>query len=61
MVKGNAYGHGSVPISRHLKTLGVPRLAVATIDEARQLRDAGVDGPIQVFGEYLWEYSWEYL
>ena len=52
IVKGNAYGHGAVPVAKHLKSIGVPRLAVATIDEAKELRHSGIAGPIHVFGLY---------
>ena len=50
LVKGDAYGHGAVPVARHLKTIGVERLAVAAVEEGIQLRAAGVSGPIHVFG-----------
>ena len=52
MVKGNAYGHGAVPVARHLKAVGVERLGVATTEEGAQLRSAGVTGPIHVFGKH---------
>ncbi|MEP7081646.1 MAG: alanine racemase [Chloroflexota bacterium] len=48
VVKANAYGHGAVPVARTLVASGVERLAVATIDEARELRDAGIRGPIML-------------
>ncbi|XP_064637562.1 alanine racemase-like isoform X1 [Lineus longissimus] len=50
VVKGNAYGHGSVEVARHIKTLGVERLAVATVGEGVELRKAGIGGPLLVFG-----------
>lgn len=46
VVKGNAYGHGAVAVARTLLGAGVERLAVATVDEAVELRDAGVDAPL---------------
>ena len=46
VVKANAYGHGAISVSRTLKAEGVQRLAVATVDEAIELRAAGFDGPI---------------
>lgn len=52
MVKGDAYGHGAVPVARHLKVIGVERLAVATTEEAIQLRKEGIKGPIHVVGTY---------
>jgi alanine racemase len=46
VVKANAYGHGAVVISRAVLESGVDALAVADIDEALELRDAGIDAPI---------------
>ena len=46
VVKANAYGHGAVAVARTLLGAGVERLAVATVDEAVELRDAGVDAPL---------------
>jgi len=48
VVKANAYGHGAVAAARTLLGAGVERLAVATVDEAIELREAGVDAPILV-------------
>lgn len=46
VVKANAYGHGAVPVARTLVAAGVERLAVATIDEGRELREAEIGAPI---------------
>ncbi len=48
VVKANAYGHGAVAVARTLVAAGIPRLAVATVDEATELRDAGISIPIVV-------------
>ena len=40
VVKADAYGHGSVPISRALAAHGVRHFAVATLSEAATLQDA---------------------
>jgi alanine racemase len=48
VVKGNAYGHGMVTVARALQEAGADGFCVATLDEALVLRDAGLDGPIQV-------------
>lgn len=48
VVKADAYGHGAVPVARTLVDAGVERLAVATVDEATELREAGIDQPIVV-------------
>src|SRR3989338_1799899 len=46
MVKSNAYGHGIIRVAKALKN--VDAFGVATIAEALQLRDAGVDNDIVV-------------
>jgi alanine racemase len=48
VVKANAYGHGAVPVARTLVGVGVERLAVATVDEAAELRAAGIGQPVVV-------------
>jgi alanine racemase len=48
VVKANAYGHGAIEVSRTLLDHGVERLAVATLSEALQLRDAGIGAPIVI-------------
>jgi len=49
VVKANAYGHGALSISKHLEEK-VSQLAVASVDEGIQLRKAGIELPILVFG-----------
>jgi alanine racemase len=46
VVKANAYGHGALPVARALVEAGVEALAVATLDEARELRGEGLAGEI---------------
>ena len=50
VVKANAYGHGAVQCAPVLLAAGVQRLAVATVGEAVELREAGVQAPILVLG-----------
>jgi alanine racemase len=50
IVKANAYGHGLVPVARHLVSLGVRSLGVAFLEEAVALREAGITLPILVMG-----------
>ena len=50
VVKANAYGHGLVEVSRAAVTAGAIRLCVARIEEALQLRQAGIESPILVMG-----------
>lgn len=52
-VKANAYGHGMVPVCRHLETLGVEGLATANVDDAIAARSAGVGLPILLYGASL--------
>jgi len=48
VVKGNAYGHGAVAASRALVEAGASKLAVARIDEASELRRAGIGPDVEV-------------
>lgn len=46
-VKADAYGHGAIGVSRTVEATGAADwLGVATVDEALQIRDAGVRLPI---------------
>ncbi|MRG61282.1 alanine racemase [Agromyces sp. CFH 90414] len=46
VVKANAYGHGAVPVARAALAGGATRLGVADLDEALELRAAGLAAPI---------------
>ena len=46
VVKADAYGHGAIEVSRTLEELGASYLAVSNVDEARELRSAGIGLPI---------------
>ena len=50
IVKADAYGHGSVQVSRCLQEAGADYLAVSSIDEAMELRVGGIDMPILILG-----------
>jgi alanine racemase len=50
VVKADAYGHGAVEISRRAVASGVEMLGVARFEEGVELRDAGIEAPILVFG-----------
>ncbi len=50
VVKADAYGHGAVPVARRLEQLGAEYLAVACLDEAVELRRAGIAAPILILG-----------
>ncbi len=51
VVKANGYGHGLIPISRRAVQAGAAYCGVARVDEALELRQAAVAGPILVLGE----------
>ena len=50
MVKANASGHGAIPVARAALAGGADRLAVATANEAAELRAAGIEAPVLVMG-----------
>jgi alanine racemase len=45
MVKANAYGHGAIKVSQALADIA-PAFGVACIEEALELRDAGIKQPV---------------
>lgn len=57
LVKANAYGHGAVPVAKKLEDLGAEYLAVACLDEALELREAGIKAPIMILGYTPVEYT----
>lgn len=50
VVKADAYGHGAVQVCREALQHGVDYIAVAFLDEALELRQAGITAPILVLG-----------
>ena len=50
VVKGNAYGHGAVPVGRAAIEAGAWGLGVIGLDEGEQLRRAGITAPVLVLG-----------
>ncbi len=50
VVKANAYGHGATQIAPELEKMGVEFFGVATIKEAKELRQAGIKRPIVILG-----------
>ena len=61
VIKANAYGHGLVGCGKALEAAGAPYLGVAYIEEAAELRAAGVSCPIHVFGGLLSSQVDQYL
>jgi alanine racemase len=50
VVKADAYGHGAVPVAKCLAACGVDWFGVATVEEALELREAGIVQPILLLG-----------
>ena len=50
VVKANAYGHGAVRAAKLLGSEGAAGLAVSTLPEAVELREAGIKLPVLVLG-----------
>ena len=50
VIKGNAHGHGAVPIGLALQEAGADAFATAAMAEAVELREAGITKPILVLG-----------
>lgn len=50
VIKADGYGHGATKIAQTLLDNGADRLAVAVLDEAIELRNAGFQVPIFVLG-----------
>jgi alanine racemase len=51
VVKADAYGHGAVPVARAAVGAGARWLGVALVEEALELREAGISVPILVLSE----------
>jgi alanine racemase len=50
IVKANAYGHDIIEVARRSLENGAEALGVANIEEGIQLRKAGIDAPVLIFG-----------
>ena len=50
VIKGNAHGHGAVPVGLALQEAGADAFATAAMAEAVELRTAGITKPILVLG-----------
>ena len=51
VVKADGYGHGAVACAQTLQRAGVQQLAVATVEEGIELREAGISLPILILNE----------
>ena len=50
VVKADGYGHGAEAVARTALSAGASWLAVATLEEGIQLRKAGIEAPVLLFG-----------
>lgn len=50
IVKANAYGHGAVPVAQAALEAGAAWCGVARVNEALELRQAGIDCPVLILG-----------
>ena len=50
VIKADAYGHGAVECGKKLEAEGADWFGVACLEEAAELRQAGISRPILVFG-----------
>lgn len=61
VIKTDGYGHGALPIARKLEALDyLWGYAVATYEEAAELRNGGIQKPILILG-YVFPYCYEEL
>ena len=52
VLKADGYGHGAPAVARTLERAGAEGFCVALLEEAVELRDAGIRAPILVMGGY---------
>ena len=50
VIKADAYGHGAVPVAKCLAECKVDWFGVATVEEALEIRGAGIQQPILLLG-----------
>ena len=50
IVKADGYGHGAVQVSQAMREAGAQWFGVSNLDEALQLRDAGITEPMLILG-----------
>jgi alanine racemase len=53
VVKADAYGHGAVEVTRTLRQEGCAHFGVATVEEARELRAAGIGERLYLLAGYF--------
>ena len=67
VIKANAYGHGAVELARLYESWGADCFAVSNIEEALQLRKAGITTPIffhshhtAISCQFIFQPDWAY-
>jgi alanine racemase len=50
VIKADAYGHGGIEVARIVLEAGADSLAIATLSEGIELRQAGISAPILILG-----------
>lgn len=53
VVKANGYGHGAAPVARAALDAGASRIGLAALAEVEELREAGVDAPLFLWGPLI--------
>jgi alanine racemase len=61
VLKADAYGHGAKALARTLERAGADGICVALLEEALELRQAGIQLPLLVMGGYYGRASGELL
>ena len=52
VVKADTYGHGAIPVAKYLEKIGADVLAVAILEEALELRSAGIKLPMLILNGF---------
>ena len=50
VIKADGYGHGAVPLAKESEAAGADWFAVSNLEEAQELREAGIQKPILILG-----------
>ena len=48
VIKADGYGHGAVPLAKESEAAGADWFAVSNLEEAQELREAGIQKPILI-------------
>jgi alanine racemase len=58
VLKADAYGHGAPAVARTLERAGIDGFCVALVEEAVELREAGIRTPLLVMGGAFYGQAW---